>query len=293
MDDVMYLIAGAVKRASQLQSEMGLADALVKAARENDLTLEQTKRMVESLNTLNTLDRFKQSKTAEFDIADSRDVINVLFKEKQAQVLDPHGLPIEYQLADEQEFVPFQDRLMLKAAHQVLDMAPAPKRYDRDPTELSMMVGQKIDAMEKQANEWRLKAEHAKDELTRGMSKLAWSFQKVGAPSLTKFAHEAAQLWRGNGREYLQLLGKVVPEQFHGGPVEKKASAWVDNRTEQHRLFKWILEADHNYAQCMSKSAEASDTAQGWKEGLRAAFFPKTASLKRLPREIEIRVILL
>jgi len=292
MDDVMYLIAGAVKQASRLQEELGLANALVKSARDNNLTLEQTKRMVESLNTLNTLDQFKHSKTAEFDIADSRDILDVLFHEKSAELLGTPQRPMEYQLADQQEFIPFQDRLMLKAAHQVLDTASSPARYDRDPRQLAMILGQRIDAMEKEAQEWGVKAEHAKDELMRGVERLAWSFQKQGAPTLTKFASEALQKWRGNGREYLSLLGQVVPEKFHGHPVEKRASAWLDDRTEQHRLFKWMLESDHNYAQCLSKAAEARETANRWKEGLRAAFFPKTSSLSKLCLKARVSLIL-
>jgi hypothetical protein len=139
-----------------------------------------------------------------------------------------------------------------------------------------MEVGQNIDAMEKEAQEWAFKAQHAKDELMRGMDRLAWSFQKQGAPTLTKFAAEALQRWNGDGRDYLSLLGQVVPEKFHGQPVEKRASAWIDDRTEQHRLFKWVLDSDYNYAQCLHKAAEAKTTADGWKEGLRSAFFPQT-----------------
>ncbi len=281
MDDVMYLIAGAVKAAARAQGDgTSLEEALVKTARDQNLTLEQTKRVVEGLNTLNTLDQFKMDKTAEFPVADQRDIVAQIFQEKQAQYLPQPETPLEYMLGETQQFMPHQDRLLLKQAHAILDATPAPSRYDRDPDQLSMMIGQNIDAMEKEAFEWEVEAQHQKDEVFGSMHWLATSFQKQGSMTLTEFAKEAAQRWGPVSREYIGLLGKVVPQKFHGGPVEKTASAWIDDRTEQHQLFDAVLQSERKYALALQKAADARNTAEGWKEGLRSAFFPKVASLR-------------
>jgi len=79
---------------------MSANDAIVKSASDNDLTVDQTDRVVESFNTAKTINYFDKNasdRTGKFDLASKKDVTLALFgntpnETKSASVSDPDGV---------------------------------------------------------------------------------------------------------------------------------------------------------------------------------------------------------
>jgi len=274
MDNVLIKIGSAVQEVSRLTKQgQDLRAALVKVAVDQELTQEQVKRVVETINTHNTLSHFRNGeKMAEFPVADSRDIVSEAFHTKAAEYDPAFPTPDEYLLADRHQFVPHEDRVMMKAAEAILDATPPPARYAQDPEMLVQEAMMQIGVLEKRAQDLHVRAEGAKQDLFEAINGLAHSFQVYGADPLEIFVKEAQHFYGPKADEYLPVVWKMVPEKFKSNPYHTKQASVPDATTPSHLLLRKVFILEDQFVKAAQEAEALAVEAHSWREKLASLF---------------------